>query len=281
LESPLKSPVPKNSGQRGAGYIKINFRFGDLTLIDIHAHLCFPNFEKDLDEVVERCRQEIDGVVVSSARYEEGLKVLELCKKNPGFLFPTLGYHPTEGTNPDGVLKLIRENRYLVVGVGEVGLDYHWETDSRKRKGQEGIFRKFIELAKEIKKPLVIHSWDAERECFDMVKDSGLVCIFHCFSGDRELAGEILHVPDFYISISTQVIFNKSIRKLAKKMPLERLLLETDAPFLSPVKGERNFPWNITRSAEKIAELRDMDSSEILNAARENAVRVFGLKLKK
>ena len=250
-------------------------------MIDIHAHLCFPNFEKDVDEIVERCRQEIDGVIVSSARYDESLKVLELCKRNRGFLFPTLGYHPTEGTNPDGVMELIRENREIVMGVGEVGLDYHWESDPGKRGEQEAIFRKFIGLARELKKPLVIHSWDAERECFELVKDSGLVCIFHCFSGSRELAQEILQVPDFYISVSTQVIFSKGVRKVAKAVPLERRLLETDAPFLSPVKGERNFPWNIIRSAEKIADVRGLDSAEILNAARENAVRVFGLRLEK
>ncbi len=250
-------------------------------MIDIHAHLCFPNFEQDVDEIVERCREEIDGVIVSSARYEEGLKALELCRRNREFLFPTLGYHPTEGTDHEGVMRLIMENQELVVGVGEVGLDYHWESDPGKRKEQEFLFRKFIGLAKELKKPLVIHSWDAERECFDMVKDSGLACIFHCFSGSRELAQEILQVPDFYISVSTQVIFNKGVRKLAKAVPLERLLLETDAPFLSPVKGERNFPWNIIRSADKIADLRGLDSSDILNAARENAIRVFGLRLEK
>jgi TatD DNase family protein len=250
-------------------------------MIDVHAHLCFPNFEKDLDEVVERCREEIDGVVVSSARYEEGKKALELCRRNKGFLFPTLGYHPTEGTDPDGVMRLIRENGELVVGVGEVGLDYHWESDPGKRKEQEVIFRRFIKLAQELGNPLVIHSWDAERECFELVRDSGLACVFHCFSGSRELAREILNVQDFYISVSTQVLFNKGVRKVARDIPMERILLETDAPFLSPVKGERNFPWNIMRSAEKIAELRNMDSVEILNAARENAVRVFGLMLGK
>jgi TatD DNase family protein len=250
-------------------------------MIDVHAHLCFPNFEKDVADVVKRCREEIDGVVVSSARYDEGLKVLELCKRNRGFLFPTLGYHPTEGTDHEGVMRLIRENRELVVGVGEVGLDYHWESEPGKRKVQEAVFRKFIGLARELRKPLVIHSWDAERECFELVKDSGLACVFHCFSGSRELAQEILQVPDFYISVSTQVIFSKGVRKVARAVPLERLLLETDAPFLSPVKGERNSPWNIIRSAEKIADLRDLDSADILNAARENAVRVFGLRLGK
>lgn len=250
-------------------------------MIDVHAHLCFPNFEHDIDEIVERARKEMDGVVVSSARYDEGVKALELCRRNPGFLFPTLGFHPTEGTDAEGVMGLIRKNRELVVGVGETGLDYHWESDTKKREQQEVIFRKFIKLAQEMEKPLVIHSWDAEQQCYNLVRDSGLACIFHCFSGRRELAQEIVQVPDFYVSVSTQVLFNKTIRKIAKSVPLERLLLETDAPFLSPVKGERNFPWNIIQSAEKIADLRGMDSAEILNAARENAVRVFGLRLEK
>lgn len=248
-------------------------------MIDVHAHLCFPDFESDIDVIVERCRKELAGVVVSSARHDEGLKALELCKRNPGFLFPTLGYHPTEGTNPDGVMNLIKENMESVVGVGEVGLDYHWEKDPGKRKEQESIFRRFIRLAQETGKPLVIHSWDAENECFDLVRDSGLACVFHCFSGKKELAREIVQVPDFYVSVSTQILFNKNLRKVAKVVPLDRMLLETDSPFLSPVKGERNFPWNILLSADKMSELIHVDSADILNSARENAVRVFGLKL--
>ncbi len=248
-------------------------------MIDIHAHLCFPDFEKDVDEIVEKARKELAGVIASSARYGEGVKVLELCRRNKGFLFPALGHHPTEGDEHRAVIKLIKENRNDVIGVGEVGLDYHWEKDSDKRREQEEVFREFIELAGELDKPLVIHSWDAERECFEVVRDSGLSCVFHCFSGKKDLAQEIVQIPDFYVSVSTQVLFNKGLRKVAKAIPLERMLLETDAPFLSPVKGERNVPWNIILSAEKIAQLRHVDAAEVLNAARENAVRVFGLKL--
>lgn len=198
-----------------------------------------------------------------------------------GFSFPHWATTLQRGQIPGGVINLIRENSKEVVGVGEVGLDYHWQKDPKKRKDQERIFREFILLARELRKPLVIHSWDAERECFELVRDSGLTCIFHCFSGKKDLAQEILQVPDFYISISTQVLFNKNLRKVAKVTPLDRLLLETDSPFLSPVKDERNVPWNILRSAEKLSEILHVDASEILNAARENAVRVFGLELDK
>jgi TatD DNase family protein len=260
-------------------------------MIDVHAHLCFPPFDPYRDKLIEVARREILGIVGSSARHDEGVKLLELASKNSDFIFPTLGYHPTEGKGLEGVFKLIEENKGKVVGVGEVGLDYHWEKDPKKRDEQKEVFRKFIDLAKKLKKPIVIHSWDAERDCFEMVKDGGLDCVFHCYSGSRELAGEIIK-KGFFISVSTQVLFSKGIRKVAKDIPLGQILLETDAPFLSPYKmgmelpkdypfpPEINAPWNIKLSGAKIAELRKIPTEELLQHAKENAVGVFGLPLK-
>jgi TatD DNase family protein len=255
-------------------------------MIDSHAHICYKDFDKDRDEIIERSRKELAGIVVASARHDEGVSVLETCRQNPGFLFPSIGCHPYDGGDHRKVIDLIRQNREEIVAVGEVGLDYHWEKDPSRRRKQADVFREFISLAKELGKPLVVHSWDAEREAFDMVRDSGLTVVFHCFSGSRELAHEIVQVPEFYVSISTQVLFNKSLRKVARDLPLERMLLETDSPFLSPAKmrkeeveDKRNFPWNIILSGEKIAKLRHLDSAEVLNAARENAIQVFGLVL--
>ena len=152
-------------------------------MIDIHAHLCYGDYGVPVDEIVEQARKEIAAIVVASARHDEGEKVLELCRRNPGFLFPTLGHHPTEGDDFELVRELIRENASEVVAVGEVGLDYHWEKDCNKRANQKRVFTAFIGLAQELSKPLVVHSWDAERDCFEMVKDSGLPVVFHCFSG--------------------------------------------------------------------------------------------------
>ncbi len=231
--------------------------------------------------MIAKCREELAGVIVSSARYDESVKVIETCDKHPGFLFPTLGFHPTEGTDYEGVMELIKENESKIVGVGEVGLDYHWEKNPSKREAQKEIFQKFIDLAKSFRKPLVIHSWDAERECYEMVRESGLVCVFHCFSGSRELAEEIVKNKDFFISISTQVLFSKNNRKVAKIVPIDQLLLETDAPFLSPNKetDRRNYPWNIKLSAKKISELKFIPVEELLESAKKNAVRVFDLKI--
>ena len=182
------------------------------------------------------------------------------------------------GEDYNSVISLIRKNKDRIAAVGEVGLDYHWEKDINKRQQQKIVFGKFIDLAKELKKPLVIHSWDAEWDCFDMVKNSGLKCVFHCFSGPLDLAKEIIDAG-FHISISTHIVFSKHHRKLAKIIPIERLLLETDSPFLDPNR-EKNFPWNIKLSAEKIARIKHLTSEEVLKKAEENAVKFFGLNIK-
>jgi len=250
-------------------------------MIDIHAHLCWESYKNDIDHIISRCREELSAVVVSSARYEEGLCVLSLTKKHPGFLFPTLGFHPTEGgKDPERIIELIKRNSGRIVGVGECGLDYHWEKNEEKREEQKEVFLKFIELAKKLSKPIVIHSWDAERECYEMVRDSGVNAIFHCFSGKRELAKEIVS-RGFYISISTQILFSKNVRKIAKDVPMDMFLLETDSPFLSPdkAKDQRNYPWNIKLSARKMAEIKGVAYEKIMEKAKENAVRAFDLKI--
>ena len=250
-------------------------------MIDIHAHMCWKSYDKDLDEIIAKCKQEIVGVIASSARYDEGFKVLELADKNPKFIFPSLGFHPTEGGNdPERIMNLIRDNSDKIVAVGEVGLDYHWEKDPNKRSIQKERFSKFIDLAKSLKKPLVLHSWDAERNVFEMVKDSNVRAVFHCFSGKRDLANEIFS-SGFYISISTMVLFSKNVRKVAKDLPMDKLLLETDSPFLSPDKEKdpRNYPWNIKLAAEKVAEIKKTTTNDILEKAKANAIRLFDLKI--
>ena len=246
-------------------------------MIDVHAHLCLPEFQKDIEDVIEKAREEIDGIIVSSARLDEGKRVLELAARHPGFLFATLGYHPTEGTDHEGVLRLIDQNRDNIVGIGESGLDYHWESDLRKRDQQKVIFREFIAASQKHRLPLVIHSWDAEPDCFAMVRDSRVKCIFHCFSGTPELARQIVD-QGFFVSISTNVCMSKKLRGIAKAVPLESLLLETDSPFLDPER-KRNVPWNIKLSAEKIAAEKGVTKEKVLTSAKENAIRAFNLKL--
>ena len=247
-------------------------------MFDSHAHLAFPEFDKDVEEVVAECKKHLSGVMVSSARYEEGLKVLELVKKHPGFLFTSLGFHPTEGTELEKTIKLIKDNADKIQAIGEVGLDFHWEHDPAKQERQKGVFGRFISLARELDKPLVIHSWEAEKEAFELVRGSGLKATFHCFTGKKDLALEIVK-QGFYVSVSTNVLFSKSLRQVAKALPLDKLLLETDAPFLDPDRQRRrNTPVNILLSAKKIAELKGIKPKEVEQAAFKNAKTFFSLK---
>lgn len=247
-------------------------------MIDTHAHLAFADFDRDREVVIERCKKELWGVVASGARLDENLKVLALSKEHQGFVHATLGFHPTEKGDFEKVIELIRKNKEGVVGVGEVGLDYHWVKDAKEREKQKDVFERFIGLAQELKKPLVIHSWDAEKECFDMVRKSDAMAVFHCFSGSNELAKEIA-AQGHHVSISTQICFSKNHRKIAKDVPIDKMLLETDSPFLSPNREQdkRNYPWNIKISAEKIAKVKGMEVQSVLEECASNARKVFGI----
>ncbi len=247
-------------------------------MIDIHAHLCFPQFNEDREKVIAKCKEELTAVIVSSARYDESLCVLKIVREHKGFLFASLGCHPTELQDAKKMIDLIRMHAEEIVAIGEVGLDYHWVKEDVKRKRQKEVFARFIALAEELEKPLILHTWDAEKDAFEMVKHVKIPVVFHCFSGSLELLKDILS-RGFYVSISTHVLFSKHHRKLVRVLPLENLLLETDSPFLSPVKHERNYPWNIKLSAQKIAEIKHLDVNEVLESAKNNAIRIFNLKL--
>ncbi|MBI4176352.1 MAG: TatD family hydrolase [Candidatus Aenigmarchaeota archaeon] len=249
-------------------------------MIDVHAHLCFPEFDRDREEIIARCKKELTAVVLATARYGECVEALKTAGMHKDFLFPTLGYHPTEGSDYEKVLDLIKRNKDRIAGIGEVGLDYHWEKDLQKQERQKEIFSQFIDLAEKLKLPLVIHSWEAERDCFEMVKGKEINIIFHCYSGPVDLAREIIQHENMWISISTNICFSKQLRKVAKMLPLDRLLLETDSPFLDPDRErKRNTPWNIKLSAEKIEKETGTPKEKVLGAARQNAIRAFRLKL--
>jgi TatD DNase family protein len=262
-------------------------------MIDIHAHLCYESLLKEKEKVAAECEKSMRAVIVGTARYDECVCALDLCSRYKK-LFPTIGYHPAEGgTGIDFIMELARKHKKEIVGIGEVGLDYHWVKDAAARKAQRAVFSDFIALAEELCKPLVVHSWDAEEDCFEMVKGAGVPVVFHCYSGGRELAQRIIS-RGFVISLSTHVLSSKDHRKLAKEVPLSQMVLETDAPFLSPfnylkAKGEehlfkpgfdpqKNYPWNIAFSERKIAEIKGTTVEEVDEISSENAAGIFGLK---
>lgn len=243
--------------------------------VDAHCHLDFDRYDEDRDEVVERCREELEFVVNAGSNIEHNRKALELQEKYGDIIVPNLGLHPTYTDDFDEleeVKQMIREED--PVAIGEIGLDHHHVNDEEMRERQEKVFRELLELAEELEKPVVIHSRDAERKVFEIVKEYDLQDVmFHCFNGTPELARESVE-QGITIGVTTQVLYSNRVQRIVEELDVEDLLLETDSPFL--YGGERNEPVNVKESAEKIAELKSVDRENVVQKTTENARRFFG-----
>jgi TatD DNase family protein len=169
----------------------------------------------------------------------------------------------------------IRENADQAVGIGEAGLDYYRCKDQASRERQVQVFQQVIELARFLDLPLVIHSRDAEQQALEMVKELDKV-VFHCYGGSLNTMKEAVD-RGYYISLATNVCRSTQHQILARNIPLDNLLIETDSPFLSPKKG-RNEPSFILDSVRLLAEIRGMKPAEIARATSENAANIFGIR---
>ena len=246
-------------------------------IIDSHCHLDFPKFNRDREETILRAREA--GVVgmINSGISQKGNRIsLELAEKHED-VHATLGLSPDigrEGTDKEinDIIDQIEAYAGKAVGIGEAGLDFQDCKTNEERERQAASFKKVIELAKDLDKPLVVHARLAEAEVLKLVQDVNTV-IYHCYSGSVETMKEIAD-RGYYISLATLVCFSEHHQTLAAEVPLENLLLETDSPFLSSRKG-RNEPAFIVDSVPLVAKLKDMEPMEIARWATENARRVF------
>lgn len=248
-----------------------------MNLTDTHCHLDFDQYDDDRGEVIQRCEEEMELVVNSGTNVDRNQASLELAEEYD-VIEATLGVHPTyvkDELDLDRIEQQIREYRDRTVGVGEIGLDYHHVSDQRWREKQMDIFERFLAVAEDLQLPAVLHTRDAEPDALDIVQDYDLpAVILHCFNGAPELAGEAVD-RGYYVSISTQVLYSSRVQELAATVPLEHILLETDAPFL--YQGERNVPWHVGESAEEIAAIKDLGAEEIGRATTANAEEALQL----
>ncbi|WP_048132376.1 TatD family hydrolase [Methanosarcina sp. 1.H.T.1A.1] len=248
-------------------------------IIDSHCHLDFPKFNPDREETILRARKAgVIGMINSGISLKGNRISLELAEKNED-IHAALGLSPDigrEGSDKDidTILAQIEANAGNAVGIGEAGLDFQDCKTNEERERQTASFKKVIEIAKNLDKPLVVHARMAEAEVLKLVKEMDTV-VYHCYSGSLETMQEIVD-SGYYISLATLVCFSEHHQALAAEVPLENLLLETDSPFLSPRKG-RNEPAYIVDSIPVIAQLKEMEPAEIAKAATENARRVFGI----
>ena len=251
-------------------------------LVDTHCHLDFPEFDADRDECIRRAQDNGIGYIVNIGSSLEGSrKAIELSKKYD-FIFATCGIHPHEADKFNAadnkeLIALAKANK--VVAIGEIGLDY-FKNYSRP-ENQKPLFSSLVRLAKDLDLPIVIHSRQAQEDILKILKAAKPVrAVVHCFSGDEEFLKACLDLG-FFVSFTCNITYTKAqnLRDLAKVVPTERLMLETDAPFLpvQELRGRRNEPMYVKNLAEELANLKGLDFSDIAAATTKNAKNFFKL----
>jgi len=253
-------------------------------LFDTHVHLNAEQFNEDLQEVIDRAQAEgVERMVVVGFDRPTITKAIELCETYE-FIYASVGWHPVDAIDmkPED-LEWLRElsTHPKVVALGEMGLDYHW--DKSPKDIQKEVFRKQIQLAKEVNLPIIIHNREATSDIVEILKEAGAAevgGIMHCFSGSVETARKCLEM-NFYISLGGPVTFKnaKKPKEVAEAVPLDRLLIETDCPYLAPhpYRGKRNEPAFVKLVAEQIAELKGITYEEVAKATTENAKKLFDI----
>jgi len=254
-------------------------------LFDTHVHLNAEQFNDDLQEVIDRAIAEgVTNMVVVGFDELTIKKAIELAEEYD-FIHASVGWHPVDAIDmtPEH-LDWLKElaSHPKVVALGEMGLDYYW--DKSPKEIQKEVFRKQIRLAREVKLPIIIHNRDATADIVEILKEENageVGGIMHCYSGSVETALECIDM-NFYISLGGPVTFKnaKKPKEVAESIPLDRLLVETDCPYLTPhpYRGKRNEPAYVKLIAEEIAGLKGLSFEEIAEATTQNAKKIFGIK---
>ncbi len=255
-----------------------------LVLIDTHAHLDFGRYKKDRKQVIERAVKEgIKYIVNIGADLKSSKRSVEMARLYPN-IFATVGIHPHDADQLDE--RVLRELEILsqdknVKAIGEIGLDYHY--DNSPRDIQRAAFRYQLLLAKELGLPVVIHSREADEDTLKILQElqvQELGGIMHCFGSGLEMASECLKL-NLYLAFGGVITFGSAVetRRVVREVPLDRILIETDCPYLTPhpYRGKRNEPVYIKYVADRIAEIKGLSLKEVADITTGNAKRVYGL----
>ncbi|MEM0231226.1 MAG: TatD family hydrolase [Candidatus Woesearchaeota archaeon] len=251
-----------------------------MLIADVHAHLDYYKTENRVAEVVKSAESAgVKVIITNGTTPETNRKSLKFAEEFK-IVNAALGLHPEfirqfSDSQIDSELHFIEENRNKIVAVGEIGLDFHWIKEEAERHRQRLLFEKELELAQRIKKPVIVHTREAEKECMDILSSySNQKVILHCFSGSKNLLKRGFDLG-FMFSIPTNIVRSKHFQEMAKQLPLSRILTETDSPFLSPHPGRENEPAFITETIGKVAEIKGMDKEEVAKILYSNYQRVF------
>lgn len=257
-------------------------------MIDTHSHIFSEEFKEDLPEVIARAKEVgVEKIFMPNIDDASVDDMLDVCRAYPGYCFPMLGYHPTSVDSADTIYK-VRGMKHLLteghpfIAIGEVGIDLYW--DKTWLKEQQRILDEQIQWALEWNLPLVIHCREAFPELFQVLspyKDTELTGVFHSFTGTADEARELMDYSRFMIGINGVVTFKKStLPEALAGVPLTKLVLETDSPYLAPVpfRGKRNETSYVKRVAVRLAELYGVEIGEVERQTTENALKVFKIR---
>ena len=263
-----------------------------MKLIDVHCHLD-NHFYPDIGKVIKNCKKNNCKAITAGIDPVTNRQVLELSKKYPKIVYPSLGIYPRDALysetdktenkldtdyDVDAELKFIEKNSDKIYSIGEIGMDFK---NGKDKKTQEKEFRKCIELAIKLDKAIVVHSRKAESEIIDILeeyveKQNYKKIVMHCFYGNKKLVQKI-RKNQWLFSIPTNIVRDQHFQKIVKETPIHLLLTETDSPFLSPFKGKKNEPSNVIETIKIISKLKRLPVEDVSNIIYRNAKRVFDL----
>ncbi len=256
---------------------------GPVSLIDSHVHLDYDTFDSDRQDVIDRAHEAgVHTMITIGCRLPSIHRAIQIAERHPS-IYAAIGIHPHQAaeTNPDEmrtIQSLLKHPK--VVGVGETGLDYFYQKSPQEIQRQ--VFRQSIQISQQSELPLIIHTRDAEEDTLRLLREehsgSPYRGVIHCFTSTLPFAEACIEMG-FYLSISGIATFAKSLQKVIKQLPLHRLLVETDAPYLTPVphRGERNEPAYVRHTAQKLADLFKMPLDELASQTTANTRALFQL----
>ncbi|MDO5088370.1 MAG: TatD family hydrolase [Leptotrichiaceae bacterium] len=252
-----------------------------MKIIDTHTHIYDERFEYDFDTVMKNIEEQMEGIVSIGFDLESSKKSVDLANKYP-FVYAVAGIHPVDikkyNSKTEKELEKLVLTEKKVVAIGEIGLDYHWMKDPKEI--QKDGFRKQMKLAEKVNLPVVIHTREALEDTLNVLKEfSDVGGILHCYPGSFQAAEPFLE--RYYIGVGGTVTFknNRKTKELVKVLTLDRIVLETDCPFLTPVpfRGKRNEPIYTKYVAEEIARIKEISVEEVIEKTTENAKKIYRL----
>jgi len=250
---------------------------------DTHCHLDFEQFDNDRDEVIKRAKESnVEYILNVGTNIESSKKVIEISEKYD-FIYSSIGIHPLDVKDYKiddlkEIEKLAKNKK--VKAIGETGLDFYYSKDNKEK--QRDFFISQVEIALKYNLPLIIHQRESKNEIIEIIEKIKMPdkVVFHCFGGDTKLS-EYCNKKGFFISFTGILTFKnaKNVKEVAKNYPVERIMVETDAPFLAPVpyRGKRNEPFMVKYIVEEIAKLKMMDNHLIADIIFKNSVNFFGI----